>query len=260
MDFVMRMPDLATVDATVTVVAWLKELGEQVKRGEPLLEVETDKAILPVESPVVGVLREITAATGAEVAMGQMIARLTVNEESLASTSPTSSIEPVSEPARPDPITAAAAPSKASSKTVSGPPSPAATPRVSLFARNRQALRWGRPRPRPRARGYRGRPGVQARVPQISLRADGHDPRIRGWSEVSVPGGRDARHDSSVPGAGRHRRRGVCRPRGERLHHLHFPWPWPCARQRADARGAALRAVRGQYGLLSRQRRLDARG
>ena len=52
MDFLMRMPDLATVDATVTVVAWLKEPGEQVKRGEPLLEVETDKAILPVESPV----------------------------------------------------------------------------------------------------------------------------------------------------------------------------------------------------------------
>jgi pyruvate/2-oxoglutarate dehydrogenase complex dihydrolipoamide acyltransferase (E2) component len=55
MDFSMRMPDLATVDATVTIVGWLKEVGQQVKRGEPLLEVETDKAILPVESPVFGV-------------------------------------------------------------------------------------------------------------------------------------------------------------------------------------------------------------
>ena len=64
MDFLMRMPDLATVDATVTVVGWLKEPGQQVKRGEPLLEVETDKAILPVESPVLGVLCEITAAHG----------------------------------------------------------------------------------------------------------------------------------------------------------------------------------------------------
>ena len=73
-DFLMRMPDLATVDATVTVVAWLKEPGEIVKRGEPLLEVETDKAILPVESPVLGVLCEITALTGAEVATGQVIA------------------------------------------------------------------------------------------------------------------------------------------------------------------------------------------
>ena len=56
------MPDLATVDATVTVVGWLKEVGNEVRRGEPLLEVETDKAILPVESPVFGVLSEITAA------------------------------------------------------------------------------------------------------------------------------------------------------------------------------------------------------
>ena len=89
-DFVMRMPDLATVDATVTVVAWLKELGEQVKRGEPLLEVETDKAILPVESPVVGVLTEISAAAGAEVATGQTIARLTVDSESAVAASESS--------------------------------------------------------------------------------------------------------------------------------------------------------------------------
>ncbi len=80
MDFLMRMPDLATVDATVTVVGWLKEPGEEVKRGEPLLEVETDKAILPVESPVLGVLCEITALTGSEVEVGQVIARLTVDE------------------------------------------------------------------------------------------------------------------------------------------------------------------------------------
>ena len=72
------------------LVAWLKEPGEQVKRGEPLLEVETDKAILPVESPVFGVLSEITALIGSEVATGQMIARLTVAEETTAS--PSSSI------------------------------------------------------------------------------------------------------------------------------------------------------------------------
>ena len=49
------------------VVGWLKEVGQEVKRGEPLLEVETDKAILPVESPVRGLLDEIIVATGSEV-------------------------------------------------------------------------------------------------------------------------------------------------------------------------------------------------
>ena len=87
MEFVMRMPDLATVDATVTVVGWLKEVGQEVKRGEPLLEVETDKAILPVESPVRGMLDEIIVATGSEVATGEMIARLSVQDESILAAS-----------------------------------------------------------------------------------------------------------------------------------------------------------------------------
>ena len=95
MDFLMRMPDLATVDSGVTIVAWLKEPGEQVRRGEALLEVETDKAILPVESPVVGVLSEITALAGAEVETGQVIARLTVDEHSAASSSVPVAVAPV---------------------------------------------------------------------------------------------------------------------------------------------------------------------
>ncbi len=71
----MRMPDLATVDATVTVVGWLVEAGQAVERGQPLLEVETDKAIVRVESPVTGRLREIAVAAGEEVSAGQVIAR-----------------------------------------------------------------------------------------------------------------------------------------------------------------------------------------
>ena len=130
MDFLMRMPDLATVDATVTVVAWLKEPGEQVRRGEPLLEVETDKAILPVESPVVGVLCEITALTGAEVETGQVIARLTVDEQ--VSAAP---IAPI--PATPVATEAMPAPQKApEASKAAAAVSPA---RASLFERNRQA-------------------------------------------------------------------------------------------------------------------------
>jgi acetoin:2,6-dichlorophenolindophenol oxidoreductase subunit alpha len=130
MDFLMRMPDLATVDATVTVVAWLKEPGEQVRRGEPLLEVETDKAILPVESPVVGVLCEITALTGAEVETGQVIARLTVDEQISAAPSVPIPTMPVATQALPIRQKAPAA----SESAVAASPS-----RPSLFERNRQA-------------------------------------------------------------------------------------------------------------------------
>jgi TPP-dependent pyruvate/acetoin dehydrogenase alpha subunit len=80
MDVVMRMPDVATVDDTVTLLRWLVEVGQPVRRGEPLLEVETDKAILVVESAVSGVLRATSVEAGTEVATGQPIASFDVEE------------------------------------------------------------------------------------------------------------------------------------------------------------------------------------
>ncbi len=130
MDFLMRMPDLATVDATVTVIGWLKEPGEQVKRGEPLLEVETDKAILPVESPVLGVLCEITALSGSEVEPGQVIARLTVDQHIGTSASLPAEAAKVATPAT-SPRQQVAAEKKSTLGTSS--------PRTSLFERNRRA-------------------------------------------------------------------------------------------------------------------------
>ena len=59
MDVVMRMPDLSTVDDTVKLVRWLAEVGKEIRRGDPLLEVETDKSILVVESAVTGTLRDV---------------------------------------------------------------------------------------------------------------------------------------------------------------------------------------------------------
>jgi hypothetical protein len=139
MDFALRMPDLATVDETVTIVGWLKEVGQQVKRGEPLLEVETDKAILPVESPVVGVLSEITAAMGAEVAMGQVIARLSVVDETTASATPSSTEPSAQRSAASRPITAQSPPPTQIAAEGPRPLDAAAMPRVSMFERNRQA-------------------------------------------------------------------------------------------------------------------------
>ena len=44
MDVPLKMPDLATTGATLKVVRWLVAPGATVRRGEPILEVETDKA------------------------------------------------------------------------------------------------------------------------------------------------------------------------------------------------------------------------
>jgi len=46
----MKMPDLATNESEIRIVRWLVEPGQEVQRGQPLLEVETDKATMEVES------------------------------------------------------------------------------------------------------------------------------------------------------------------------------------------------------------------
>jgi pyruvate/2-oxoglutarate dehydrogenase complex dihydrolipoamide acyltransferase (E2) component len=56
------------------VTTWRKRAGEWVARGEPLLELETDKANLEVESPVDGVLVEARAVAGQTVRVGEVVA------------------------------------------------------------------------------------------------------------------------------------------------------------------------------------------
>ncbi len=84
MDVVMRMPDVATVDDTVKLVRWLVEVGRPVRRGDALVEVETDKAILTIESAITGTLRATAVAAGDEVATGQEIATFDVDEAIVA--------------------------------------------------------------------------------------------------------------------------------------------------------------------------------
>lgn len=68
------MPALGMAQETGTVVHWKKRAGDQVVKGEPLLEVETDKAVVEVESPASGTLSSISAEAGAEVPVGTTIA------------------------------------------------------------------------------------------------------------------------------------------------------------------------------------------
>jgi pyruvate dehydrogenase E2 component (dihydrolipoamide acetyltransferase) len=61
---------------TGKLVAWKKQAGEQVKRGEMLLEVETDKAVVEIEAAGDGILGGVTAKEGDVVPVGQTIAWL----------------------------------------------------------------------------------------------------------------------------------------------------------------------------------------
>ena len=81
MDF--QLPRLADELVESTVSRWLKKAGDRVEKGEPLVEIETDKVNAELESPVDGVLLEIVVAEGQMAAVGAVIARL--SEEGPAS-------------------------------------------------------------------------------------------------------------------------------------------------------------------------------
>jgi pyruvate dehydrogenase E2 component (dihydrolipoamide acetyltransferase) len=73
----VRMPDLAATEGSyIMVKRWLIPEGARVKRGQVLLEVETDKATMEVESIVTGVLAETCVRPDGKVAVGEVIARI----------------------------------------------------------------------------------------------------------------------------------------------------------------------------------------
>ena len=75
------LPALGMAQETGKVVQWLKADGEQVTKGQPIVEVETDKATVELEAPADGILTGLTATAGEDVPVGQVIARiLTPNE------------------------------------------------------------------------------------------------------------------------------------------------------------------------------------
>jgi pyruvate dehydrogenase E2 component (dihydrolipoamide acetyltransferase) len=70
------MPALEMAQETGKLVSWRKQQGQTVAKGEPLLEIETDKAVMEIEAPGDGVLAAVKAQPGDEVPVGQTIAWL----------------------------------------------------------------------------------------------------------------------------------------------------------------------------------------
>ena len=68
------MPRMGLTMETGTIVHWLKQEGESVAVGEPLLEIETDKATVEIEALEGGTLQKIVAKAGDEIPVGGVIA------------------------------------------------------------------------------------------------------------------------------------------------------------------------------------------
>jgi pyruvate dehydrogenase E2 component (dihydrolipoamide acetyltransferase) len=80
----ITMPQLSDTMSEGTVVKWLKKEGEAVKSGETIAEVETDKAVMPMEAFEAGTVAVLMVAEGGKVPVGQPIAVLAIGKESAA--------------------------------------------------------------------------------------------------------------------------------------------------------------------------------
>src|SRR5579862_7961618 len=74
MAFSVVMPALEMAQETGKLLAWRKKEGDRVSKGEPLLEIETDKAVVEIEAPADGILAGIKASEGSDIPVGQTIA------------------------------------------------------------------------------------------------------------------------------------------------------------------------------------------
>src|SRR5580704_11995302 len=97
----VRLPRLGQGMESGTIVKWLKAEGERVEKGEPLYEVDTDKATQEVEAEQSGVLLRIAVVSG-EVPVGETVALIGEQGESTESLAPasTQSATPQAAPAR----------------------------------------------------------------------------------------------------------------------------------------------------------------
>jgi pyruvate dehydrogenase E2 component (dihydrolipoamide acetyltransferase) len=68
------MPALEMAQETGKLLSWRKKEGDAIAKGEPLLDVETDKAVVEIESPAEGILAGVKAQAGDVIPVGQTIA------------------------------------------------------------------------------------------------------------------------------------------------------------------------------------------
>src|SRR5579863_2814354 len=68
------MPALEMAQETGKLLSWRKREGDAIAKGEPLLDIETDKAVVEIESPADGILAGVKAQAGEVIPVGQTIA------------------------------------------------------------------------------------------------------------------------------------------------------------------------------------------
>src|SRR5882672_7046249 len=92
------MPQMGESIAEGTLSKWLKKLGDEVKRDEPLFEISTDKVDAEIPAPSAGVLAEIKVQEGQTVPVQTLVAVIETDKTATAS-APAAAASPAAPPA-----------------------------------------------------------------------------------------------------------------------------------------------------------------
>lgn len=95
----ITIPNVGESVSEVTIAQWFKAVGDTVKKDEPLVELETDKAAQELVSPEDGVLEEILVAEGENAEVGKLIARLGAGTGASATPAPAKEVSAAPAPA-----------------------------------------------------------------------------------------------------------------------------------------------------------------
>ncbi len=99
----LKVPALPESVADATIATWHKKVGDAVKRGENLVDLETDKVVLEVPAQEDGVIKEILFAVGATVKSGELLATIDNSGQAAKAAPPAAESKPAapekSEPA-----------------------------------------------------------------------------------------------------------------------------------------------------------------
>jgi len=119
------MPQMGESITEGTMSRWIKQLGDTVKRDEPIFEISTDKVDAEIPAPNAGTLVEVLVTEGQTVAVGTIVARIETDAAAAASVPPS----PTASGGTPAPAAVApAAPPVAAAPAPTPAPAPAPTP------------------------------------------------------------------------------------------------------------------------------------
>lgn len=78
-EFLLKTPDLGDTEK-IELVRWLRKVSDSVSKGDEMIELVTDKAAFPVESPYSGILKKIIMEEGSVVKKGDILGIMDINE------------------------------------------------------------------------------------------------------------------------------------------------------------------------------------